>query len=603
MPYKRCQQCKKRISEKSIENFCGNNCKQIYTNSDNKFCKHCNTLLGKSSVIKTQYCNNRCHNAHQKKSNLVERKCIVCNNIFQVTKSSKRYKLCSVECEKKYISSDVRNDMRMDSLIKTNLKKYGVKYSSQIPSFSEKVKKTKLEKYGDENYNNIEKIKNTKLIRYGNEFYVNTKKSISTKLDRYGKLHFNDESNKTKLEKYGTLDFSKKANDTKLKKYGTLDFSKKANDTIKKRYGSMSNILKKASYNKLKEKYKNFIFLFSENEYDGSIGYLKYNFQCKNCNNTFEDTMANGSSPRCPICFPYANHGQSSTEKEILEFIKNNYKNKVLENDRSILDGKELDIYIPDLKIAIEYDGLYWHSELNGGKDKNYHLNKTLECESKGIRLIHIFENEWLNKQEIVKSKIQHLLKINKIGISARKCYIKEISSKISNQFLEKYHIQGKDKSKIRLGLYHKDELVAVMSFSKQRIALGIKNNCNNNNYELIRFCTGDKNVIGAGGRLLSYFIKNYSPDKIITYADRRYSNSTAFYDKIGFKFIKSTTPGYWYFNKSNTLHHRFNFRKNVLSKKLQNYDANLSEWQNMQLNGYDRIWDCGHLKYEWTRK
>ena len=132
-----------------------------------------------------------------------------------------------------------------------------------------------------------------------------------------------------------------------------------------------------------------------------------------------------------------------------------------------------------------------------------------------------------------------------------------------------------------------------------QRIALG--NKSKENEYEMYRFCIGNKNVVGIGGKLLNYFIKNYNPSKIISFADMRWSDNNSFYSKIGFKLNNITSPNYWYVNTKNYMNriHRFNFRKQILYKVLPNFDPTLTEWENMQLNGYDRIWDCGLFKYE----
>jgi hypothetical protein len=141
------------------------------------------------------------------------------------------------------------------------------------------------------------------------------------------------------------------------------------------------------------------------------------------------------------------------------------------------------------------------------------------------------------------------------------------------------------------------------MTFGKLRKALGNKNNDDINYYEMYRFCIGDKGVVGIAGKLFQYFVKKYNPIKIFSYVDRRFSNSNKCYlNNIGFKLVSKTVPGYWYFDKSFVRVHRFNFRKDQLSKKLTTFDPILTEWENMQLNGYDRIWDCGNLKYEWSK-
>ena len=140
------------------------------------------------------------------------------------------------------------------------------------------------------------------------------------------------------------------------------------------------------------------------------------------------------------------------------------------------------------------------------------------------------------------------------------------------------------------------------MTFGKGRVALGTKH-AKLNEYEMYRFAVGETPVIGIGGKLLTYFIEKYNPIKITTFADIRYSGLRAFYEKIGFILAGETPPNYWYFNMSNPykLVHRFGFQKATLSKKLESFDPTLTEWENMKLNGYDRIWDCGNLKYIWT--
>ena len=228
-------------------------------------------------------------------------------------------------------------------------------------------------------------------------------------------------------------------------------------------------------------------------------------------------------------------------------------------------------------------------------------MNKTLECESKGIRLIHIFEDEWLFKKDIVKSRIKNLLNKNENKIFARKCTIKVINPSESNCFLENNHIQGKDNSSVKLGLLLNDELVSVMTFGKLRTALGNKNKIDI--WEMYRFCNKiNTTVIGAASKLIKYFIKTYYPKKIITYSDKRW-NSGNLYTTLNFIKISNGTPNYWYYGKGNSYkrHHRFSFAKHTLSKKIKTFDINLTEWENMKNNGYDRIWDCGSDKFEFN--
>ena len=177
----------------------------------------------------------------------------------------------------------------------------------------------------------------------------------------------------------------------------------------------------------------------------------------------------NKNSILCKHCEPY--NGTSRIEKDISDFIQSLIPIlKVVKNDRTVLNGKELDIYIPEIKLAFELDGLYWHQDRGNENDKNRHLTKTNECEKQGIHLIHIFENEWNFKQEIVKSRIKNLLGIYDKVVYARKCEVKEVSSKDSFDFQCQNHIQGGVHCSVNLGLYYDNELVSLMTFSKPRL-------------------------------------------------------------------------------------------------------------------------------------
>ena len=595
MPYKRCIQCKTRLSNNNTNLFCDNNCNRIYNDSDYVFCKCCEKILGKQSVIKNKtFCNNTCHNLYQRKINLEERKCVFCNKNYIVSKSSNRHKLCSSECETLYTKSGERNDKRMNTLIQNNLKKYGVESIFSLEEVKEKSKKTRLKKYGHEYFNNNEIAKQTKLNKYGTLDFSD--KAKQTKLKKYGTLNVNDKSNQTKLKKYGSLDFSKKANETKIKKYGTCDFTDKTRKTTIEKYGSYSKILLKKSFKRLEEKYSSIVkFLFSENEYVGVNEYKKYQFECLRCSNIFVDDMCNGSSPICRICNPITSN-ISNEEKEILSYIKTIYDGEIIENDRNTLSGQEIDILIPRLNLGIEYNGIYWHSELVGGKNKHYHLNKTKLSLDKNIQLMHIWDWEWQCKQDIIKSIL--LSKIGKSNrIFARKCEIKQVINDEKSMFLNNNHIQGNDTSSIRLGLYHNDVLVSLMTFVKSRYDKKYQ-------YELSRYCNIlNTNVIGGASKLFNYFIKNYDVNSIVTYSDRRLFTGNL-YKQIDMSFLDNTPSGYHYFHKNKGVPiERTHFQKHKLKKKLEKFDINLSEWQNMQINGYDRIWDCGHMKFNWNRK
>jgi len=303
----------------------------------------------------------------------------------------------------------------------------------------------------------------------------------------------------------------------------------------------------------------------------------------------FEQTPNDHLSVKgCPICGNII----SKEEINLKNWIENELKIKTTKHK---INGFEIDIFIPKYNIGIEYDGLYWHS--TRFKDKKYHLMKTDLCEKNNIQLIHVFEDEWLNKQDVVMSIIKSKLGLIENKIFARKCKIREINSKESSLFLNENHLQGTVGSKIKIGLFYNDILVSLMTFGKKRVSMGNKNIIDNNEYEMLRFCNKKElNVVGGASRLLKYFIDHYSPESIITFADRRYSNGNL-YKSLGFKFLYNTQPNYFYFKKK-SLHreYRYTYRKNVLVK--DGYDKNLTEFQIMDERGFFRIYDSGNMKF-----
>jgi hypothetical protein len=589
-------------------------------------CKNC----GKDTKFKsfivgfTEYCCKKCSNIstacarsvtqkeNSKKNHHLyfeTKKCLICSKKFETYKFRKQ-KCCSAKCSGIYVASKPN---RIKKIKKTKLEKYG----SETYVNPDKARKTCFEKYGVDNVFKspeiIQKIKETNLKKYGVEYIFQSdeikNKIKETNLKKYGNEIASQSEiikEKTKqsiIEKYGVDNVFKNENiknkiySTNIKKYGTK--IPVNSDNYKE---IVVNKILVSSYNRNKIRHQdNVDFLFSLEEFKGIDKEFIYKFKCKKCEDTFEDHMDGNGHPRCLKCNPLIIIGISNAEKEISDYIKELIGNdKVVENSRAIINGLELDIYIPHKNIAIEYDGLYWHGEKGGGKDKNYHLNKTKLCNEKGIKLIHIFEDEWMYKKDIVKNKLKYILCENtEKPIYARKCIIKEIND--CSDFLNKNHIQGNCPASIKLGAFYKEELVGVITFGKRRVAMGKKSSMDGE-YELLRFATSKK-VTGIASKLLQYFIKNYIPTKIVTYADKRYSVGNL-YEKIGFKKINESAPNYWYFKDGGTeLWHRFNFRKDTLSKKLSNFDANLSEWENMKNNGYDRIWDCGNIVYEWLNK
>lgn len=266
-----------------------------------------------------------------------------------------------------------------------------------------------------------------------------------------------------------------------------------------------------------------------------------------------------------------------------------------ISNDRKQLHPHELDVYIPNHNLAIEYCGLYWHSELQGST-KNRHLDKMKACAQKGIRLITIFEDEWIHKPEVVKARIKNMLQMNSMRMGARMFTCKQVPATTANAFCAQYHIQGVGKTNHAYGLYYADELKAVMTFSKLSVAKGAKSE--SNVWELNRFCVQpDLTISGGANKLFRAFLKDQMPTQVISYSDRRW-NTGHVYAQLGFEKSHDTPVNYWYIDfKSMERIHRFGLRKSSTD------DPMLTEWENRKLQGWNRIWDCGSTKWTWNKK
>lgn len=460
-----------------------------------------------------------------------------------------------------------------------------VKCASNDPKIRDKCKDTCRKKYGSDNVFQSDSVK---------------EKSKQTILARFG----SDNVSKVKV-------IQDKKFDTMVKRYGgwsatSKEVREKYKKTCTERYGVSNvildtNILDLRTKNIL-EKYVKYVPDFIE-----ILGERKPNInqclvKCNKCNKekfiywgTLIDYIERFPN-QCPICI--SEEKGSSIEKELYDFICEIYKGQIIRNSRKILDsGKELDFYFPELNLAIEFNGIYWHSD-QVNSDPFYHLNKLEECFRKSIRLIQIFEDEWINKKEIVKSKIENILGLAKHKLYARKCIIRELEYNTCSEFLDSNHIQGRDNSPIRLGLFYNDDLMSVMTFSRPNISKGGKIK-EDKIWELNRYCTKNSLLItGAASKLMKYFIRKYNPRIVFSYADKRWSVGNM-YAKLGFVLKYETKPNYWYIPPNQMKRvHRYNFRKSELIKE----DISLkdkTEFEIMDDKGYLRVWDCGNLKYE----
>jgi hypothetical protein len=456
-------------------------------------------------------------------------------------------------------------------------------YSCSSKCSQNKVKKTSLDKWGEEYYMKTNeftsRVNKTNLDKYGSEWYLTSKE---------GKEKISNIIN----EKYGVdnpfanKDIKSKIFNTINEKYGVDNISK--NDKIRNKIGLKNK-------NVWDNKYKNY---FKEN-YGLNIINLKskvYHILCDVCDNVYDINkflLSNRllvNTKTCTICNPSQLNNRSGYETQLLDYIKTLYSGSIICNQK-IIKPYELDIYLPDLNLAFEFNGLWWHSDLY--KPKDYHYRKHKMCKDKDIELFQIWEDDWLYKNDIVKSMISNKMGFTANKIWARKCDIRIVDHISSKNFLEKNHLQGNSKSKLNIGLYYRDELVSLMSFGSLRKSLGSKSIIGN--YEIYRFCNKlNTSVVGGGSKLLKYFIKNYKFNMIISYYDKSFGFKS-FYDSIGFKFIGETPINYFYL-KSGIRLHRYNYRKSNLVK--MGYDESLTENEITKKMGLNRIYGVGSYKF-----
>jgi hypothetical protein len=485
--------------------------------------------------------------------------------------------------EKYGCASYTQTEEYIEKTKKKHLEKCGYEWSTQSPKHKESVKKTSQKNYGVDHHLKAPEVKETRRQTNQRERGVDNvfqDESIKATIkETWEKNYPEGHPNRNK-------EVRNRIEETTLKNHGVRQFlSLNPGKDKAKRTALNTNL--KIILKRLEGKY---IPLFEPVEYEGTS--LIYKWKCIKCGKEFEDYVYN-SHPRCPDCFPGKFGGSSFAEKEVAYFIENYVE--ILTNKKFTIENSEkkfeIDIFVPSLNIGIEYNGTRWHAEDFGNKDKSYHIMKTEECLKQEIQLIHVFEHEWLYNQDKIKSMLLSKIGYSPIKIQARKCVIKEIPSNESNEFLVNNHLQNAVQSSIRIGLCYNDEIVSIMTFGKSRFN-------KNYDYELLRFCNKlNTTVIGGFAKLLNYFRNNYK-GTLISYADRRFSNGNI-YEKNGFNLIHISPPNYYYISPKLTIHNRIQFQKHKLKEALPIFDENLSEWENMKLNKYDRFWDCGNLVYE----
>lgn len=289
----------------------------------------------------------------------------------------------------------------------------------------------------------------------------------------------------------------------------------------------------------------------------------------------------------CPECIPF---NKSQAEDELASWIES-LGLVVLRHKRKII-GSELDLYIPEKQIAIEYNGIYWHTEKHG-KHKNYHYDKWLACKEKGIQLIQIWEDDWKRNSFLIKKMVAHKLGVsNQKRIFARQAKIAKLTQVQTNLFLDENHVQGAVDGSIRVGLTVDDSIVAAIVFKKEAGSQGKVLN-------LLRYATS-MTVVGGFSRLLKHIESTYSPESIITFSDNTVSDG-ALYENSNFYAEAKLPPDYMYV-VNNKRTHKFNYRlKRFRTDPNLEYIEGISERELADLNNIPRIWDAGKIR--WVRK
>lgn len=327
-------------------------------------------------------------------------------------------------------------------------------------------------------------------------------------------------------------------------------------------------------------------------EYTGSTRKVK--IVCKK-HGVFSQIPANHLNENgCPKCVSKV----SKPEIELFDFILNLCPD-AKQSDRSIIGPLELDIVIPSKAIAIEYNGLYFHSDRLEGRKDDAHKRKMLLCEKAGYRLIQVWEDDWNYRRGVVEKTLRHILGASQSKIGARACVVRTRGLRDVVEFFELNHLQSAPRRGIAYTLEHCDEIVAAMVFSPVASERGKA--ADGRSFELIRYATA-KHVAGGASRLMAAFLRD-TPEcnRIISYSNNEWFDGRM-YATLGFKHIADVEPDYKVVD-GKLRRHKINYKLSELKKRFGNaFDPLLSERENCRNNGLFRVYDSGLKKWEWRK-
>lgn len=469
-----------------------------------------------------------------------------------------------------YFQSDEFKEKSKETMLATR----GVENISQTAEWKDKVAATSIEKYGVQHFTQSAEVKS---------------KAVSTNMDRYGVKNFAQ-----------TLAWFDKFTETSMERWGvphpaqSKEVQEKKDATMMERYGVKHYLQSDAYRDSILDRYikllENYQCSLIERPTRESVTY-----RCERCGNEsteqiqlVKDRVLHGVTP-CTHCHP-KNAPVSLEENEVKAYVES-LGMKVDHYDRDFLGVYGADIVVESAKTIIEYDGIYWHSELY--KDSRYHLEKKLRAQDKGYRLVHIFSDEWVYNRPIVESRLRYLFGCAGMErVNTRDCQVREVSAPVYRDFLNQHHLQGAVNSKWAYGLFHSDKLVSLMTFGMSRFE--------DDTVELLRFCSDRDCVIpGAAGKLFKHFVDSHPEIAgMVSYADMRWSTGDAFYTKLGFELESMSEPGYFIVD-GDMRRNRMNYQKHKIAGP---GDEGKTEHEITLERGLYRIYDCGQLKYRWHR-
>lgn len=539
-------------------------------------------------------------------------KCLSCKKPLEITTPIARAsEYCSLKCS--HSSKEVKEKRK-----KTSVERYGVDNPSKSINVKETIKRTSLERYGVDNPSKSNEVKK----RISNANKGNAKERVAkaskTVMQTHGVEHISqlacvkDKKRQTFVSNFKvdhffkTLEFKQKMQHHWQTNYGVNNPSQlecvkeKIQDTKCNRYGDSNYNNREKAFNTMNSKYGRHSSQRHWSTETANVLQSKDLLSSAAKNQTVNNladmysvapTTVRSALYRYDIC----NYDRRKNQYEaIIKDVLDDAGVQYLRNDRKILNGQEIDFLIPEYSLAIELNGHFWHSELLG-KDRNYHLNKTKLAEEQGLQLIHIWDFQIDKNLELIKSMILHRLGKSEQVVYARNTLIIELTPRTYCSFLDNNHIQGSMNSKYKYGLEFNNTLVAVMGFGNSRF--------NKNTVELHRFCVAQNySIVGGASKLFAHFLKMHTDANSVESFALRDISAGKLYTSLGFKKVSETPPNYFYF-KNRRVYNRLQFQKHKLSKKLETFDNNLTEWENMKNNEYNRFWDTGSIKYNYKRK